>query len=194
MRAGAARVSRSTCAVRILVGGYTAFRALHHGMFIQSGRVLVTDRQVSVAQAREEALAGFREQGPGHKNCAQAIVHFTMRSMGRDPGLAVAARFMGGGMARMGHTCGALSGAALSFGLRDLTAPEGAESDAGDVTALLQQLITDFDKEFAAVSCLGLTGHDLSTREGYKAFAKSDARPRCATYVEWVIDRISDNL
>jgi hypothetical protein len=94
----------------------------------------------------------------------------------------------------MGHTCGALSGAVLSLGLRDLTDPEGAADKAAEVTLQLQELIRDFDREFAAVSCLELTGHDLSTREGYLAFAKSDAQPRCAQYVAWAIDRVSDIL
>ena len=154
----------------------------------------MTDEYVSVSQAKEEAIAGFLERGPGHLNCAQAVVHFALRSLGRDPGLALAAHYMGGGMARMGHTCGAVSGAAIALGLRDLTAPEGEPHDAAEATLWLQSLIRDFDQEFFAVGCLELTGHDLSTREGYRAFAKSDAQPRCAHYVAWAIDRLSDIL
>jgi C_GCAxxG_C_C family probable redox protein len=150
--------------------------------------------QVGSLQAKEEALEGFRARGPEHKNCAQAVVHFSMRTLGRDPELTTAARFMGGGMARMGHTCGAVTGAVLSLGLRDLTDPDGVDADAVQVTEWLQELIRDFEREFAAVSCLELTGHDLSTREGYKAYAKSDAQPRCILFIEWVIDRLSDIL
>ncbi len=154
----------------------------------------MTDEHVSVSQAKEEAIAGFLDRGPGHLNCAQAVVHFALRSLGRDPGLALVAHYMGGGMARMGHTCGALSGAVLALGLRDLTAPEGEPHDAAEVTLRLQTLIRDFDQEFSAVGCVELTGYDLSTREGYRAFAKSDAQPRCAHYVAWAIDRLSDIL
>lgn len=154
----------------------------------------MTYERVGVSQAREEAVAGFLDKGPGHLNCAQAVVHFTMRSLGRDPRLVVAARYMGGGMARMGYTCGALSGAVLSLGLRDLTASEDTGEGAAETTLQLQTLMRDFDREFASVSCLELTGHDLSTREGYRAFAKSDAQPRCAQYVAWVIERLSDIL
>lgn len=154
----------------------------------------MTYEQVSAGQAKEEALTGFRARGPEHLNCAQAVVHYAVRRAGRDPRLVLAARFMGGGMARMGHTCGALSGAVLSLGLRDLADPAGRLGDAAAITDDLQALIRDFDQEFAAVSCLELTGHDLSTREGYRAYANSDAQPRCAQYVEWVIDRLSDIL
>ncbi|MCA1790222.1 MAG: C-GCAxxG-C-C family protein, partial [Thioalkalivibrio sp.] len=66
----------------------------------------VTYEPISPSQAKEEASAGFHDRGPGHLNCAQAVVHFALRSLGRDPRLVVAARYMGGGMARMGHTCG----------------------------------------------------------------------------------------
>lgn len=154
----------------------------------------MTYERVGISQAKEEAIAGFLDQGPGHLSCAQSVVHFAVRSLGRDPRLVVAARYMGGGMARMGHTCGAVSGAVLSLGLRDLTDPEDAGEGAAEATGQLQALMSDFDHEFASVSCLELTGHDLSTREGYRAFAKSDARPRCAQYVAWVIDRLSDIL
>ncbi|MHB1345333.1 MAG: hypothetical protein ACYCX3_13395 [Thermoleophilia bacterium] len=47
-----------------------------------------------------------------------------------------------------------------------------------------------FEAEFGHTTCRELTGHDLSTREGYKIFAASDARPRCAGYVGWVCDRV----
>lgn len=117
-----------------------------------------------------------------------------MRTLGHDPRLVVAARYMGGGMARMGHTCGALTGAVLSLGLRDLSDPEDTGDGAAETTLTLQTLMRDFDREFASVSCLELTGHDLSTREGYRAFAKSDAQPHCAQFVGWVIDRLSDIL
>lgn len=141
-------------------------------------------------EARAEALAGYQRSGPGHLNCAQAVVHFAMRALGRDTGLVTAGAYMGGGMVRLGHVCGALSGAALALGLRDLTDPEGAERDAAVVTAELQALMRDFEAEFGDTACRGLTGHDISTREGYRAFAAGDARARCAGYVGWVCDRL----
>lgn len=156
----------------------------------------MTDGTVSVstADARAEAVAGFQATGAAHLNCAQAVVFFAMRALGRDPGVITAARYMGGGMVRLGHECGAVAGAVLAVGLRDLTDPEGVERDAAAVTAQLQEIVRDFEAEFGHTTCRALTGHDLSTREGYKAFAASDARPRCADYVGWICDRLAPVL
>lgn len=145
---------------------------------------------VSHEEAKAEAVAGFRASGAAHLNCAQAVVFFAMRALGRDPDVIVAARYMGGGMVRLGNVCGAVSGAVLALGLRDLTDPEGTERNAAEVTASLQELIRAFESEFGDTTCRVLTGHDISTREGYKEYAASEAHARCADYVGWVCDRL----
>ncbi|MBU2603776.1 MAG: C-GCAxxG-C-C family protein [Actinobacteria bacterium] len=139
-----------------------------------------------------ETLAGFQERGAAHRNCAQSVLYFSLRSLGHDPGSIVAARYLGGGMVRLGHLCGVLSGAALALGFRDMNAEEGEEVDAVAVTAQMQSIVHDFEEEFGATDCRTLTGHDLTTRDGYRAFAASDARPRCARYVEWACDRVGE--
>ena len=145
---------------------------------------------ISIAEAKAEALAGFGASGSAHLNCAQAVVFFALRALGRDVDLITAARYLGGGMVRLGHECGAVTGAVLALGLRDLTDPEGTERDVAGATAELQELVRAFEAEFGHTTCRELTGHDLSTRESYKIFAASDARPRCADYVGWVCDRV----
>lgn len=145
---------------------------------------------ISLAEAKAEAVAGFRESGRAHLNCAQSVVFFAMRALGRDPGLITAARYMGGGMVRLGHECGAVSGAVLALGLRDFTNPAGTERDVAALTTTLQELVRDFETEFGHTTCRELTGHDLTTKEGYKVFAASEARTRCADYVGWVCDRV----
>lgn len=142
--------------------------------------------------AKAEALAGFQERGAGHLNCAQSVLYFSLRSLGHDPGSIVAARYLGGGMVRLGHLCGVLSGAALALGFRDLNAEGGDEVDAAAVTAQIQGIVRDFEEEFGATDCRTLTGHDLTTRDGYRAFAASDARLRCTRYVEWACDRVGE--
>jgi len=144
--------------------------------------------------ARDQAMAGFFEKGPAHLSCAQAVVAFAAHGLGLDPRLVLAARHMGGGSVRMGHLCGALNGAMLAPGLRDFFSGVEWPDPAGSDMAALQQLIRDFEAEFGAATCLGLTGHDISSAEGYRVFRHDPIAKRCADYVAWVFDRIEPIL
>ncbi len=73
----------------------------------------------TVLATEAAALAGFADMGPGRLNCAQVVVRFAAILLGAGEDSVVLARHMGGGMTGMGEVCGALSGTALSLGLRD---------------------------------------------------------------------------
>ena len=144
--------------------------------------------------AKEAALAGFRDRGTGHLNCAQAVVRFASLVLGLSPDPVVVARYLGGGMVRMGQVCGALSGAAISLGLRDLHTglswPDGTSPD----TEKLQRLFRDFEAEFEAVTCRELVGYDISTSGGYQRFKDDNKYELCERYVSWTCDRLGDIL
>ena len=108
----------------------------------------------TVPAARAAALAGFADTGPDHLNCAQAVVRFAALLLGAREDSVVLARYMGGGMAGTGEVCGALSGAALSTGLRD---QHRGFSPADDVPSLAKE------QTAAAVPALrgGVRSHDL---------------------------------
>ena len=113
----------------------------------------------------EHALNLFSKQF----NCAQAI----LATFGSDAGLAeqdclrIAAPF-GGGIGRLGETCGAVTGAIMVLGLR-----HGADA-AGDPSAkaALYERVRDFVARFKArnqtVICRDLLGCDISTPEGFQ--------------------------
>ena len=144
--------------------------------------------------AKDKAMAGFLDNGPAHLNCAQAAVAFAAFGLGLDPRLVLAARYMGGGSVGMGHLCGALSGAIVAPGLRDFFAGAEWPDPAAPDKAALQQLIRDFEAEFGTATCLGLTGHDISSKEGYRVFKHDPIAKRCADYVAWVCDRLEPIL
>jgi C_GCAxxG_C_C family probable redox protein len=145
-------------------------------------------------QAKETALAGFRDMGPGHLNCAQAVVRCAGIVLGADEDCIVLARYFGGGMTRMGEVCGALSGAALSLGLRDrcsgLSWPDGTSPD----TEKLQQLFRGFEAEFGALTCRALIGYGTGTHEGYARFMAGNKYASCEAYVSWACERVIDLL
>ena len=84
---------------------------------------------------------------------------------------------IGGGFSNMGEVCGAVSGGILAIGL-DLA---GRYRDTAVLRFLAikftQKFMRDFDKEFGAVRCRDIIGHDISDclipgDEKYPAFIK----------------------
>ncbi len=144
--------------------------------------------------AKAEAMAGFLDPGPGHLNCGQAVLFCCLRATDTDPELLKAAKYLGGGMARMGQVCGALSGAAVGLGLCADTAR--AEVRAGGPPAFdwMQELIRRFQARFGATSCRDLLGCDISTDEGFRTAKRAEATKRCPEFVSWVCDQLAEIL
>jgi len=149
---------------------------------------------LTAEQAKADALSRFNDQGPDHINCAQAVLRFALLLQGHDPGLIAAARYLGGGVTGLGETCGVVTGAALTLGLRDLHLTETDPELRPRTTGALQEIIRSFTLEFGARRCADLTGCDLSTPEGHEAFVASGARDRCPGYVGWMCDRLTPLL
>jgi C_GCAxxG_C_C family probable redox protein len=115
---------------------------------------------------RIENAAALFEEG---LNCSQAVFSSFAKELGLDP--AVAAKLatgLGGGMGRMGHTCGAVTGAFLAIGLKH-GSTSGKEREAKEKT---YRLVREFSARFTArngsVVCRELLGCDISTPEGFE--------------------------
>ena len=149
----------------------------------------------TVSAARAAALAGFADTGPGHLNCAQAVVRFAALLLGAREDSVLLARYMGGGMAGMGEVCGALSGAALSTGLRD---QHRGFSSADDVPSLakenLRQLFQRFEAEFGATTCRALVGYRIDSTQAFERFRAEGKHRTCEAYVSWTCDQLADIL
>jgi C_GCAxxG_C_C family probable redox protein len=113
----------------------------------------------------EAAVATFRQ----HFNCSQAVLSAFAEELGlnRDAALRVAAGF-GGGMGRMGATCGAVTGAIVALGLKygatrsdDLAAKEKTHE-------LVRELARRFQQQHGSLQCRELIGCDISTPENYQ--------------------------
>ena len=156
---------------------------------------------LSPADAKADALARFADQGPGHLNCNQAILRYALLVKGYDPDLVKVGQFFGGGMAGMGEICGAVSGCALSLGLREYESSTTGDEEGGPADPetppmpdRLQELMRGFAAEFGALRCRDLTGHDLTTPKGRDDFHASEDSRRCADFVSWSIDRVTPLL
>jgi len=142
----------------------------------------------SADTARQQALEGFRAGGGKHLNCAQSVLLYCLLRLGMDTQPLAAARYLGGGVARQGLTCGLLLGCALGIGARDAGAG-GAPSPALSVQQL-QQLTERFVRRFGSSSCNELTGCDMTTTKGMEAFRQPARSARCDDMLQWVLEEV----
>lgn len=102
-------------------------------------------------------------------SCSQAVLSAFASDLGLDPAAAlkVSAGF-GGGMGRMGWTCGAVTGAYMAIGLKH-GATSGQDRAAKENT---YRLVREFNRRFEArnkvLTCRDLLGCDISTAEGFE--------------------------
>jgi len=143
-------------------------------------------------KAKERALEGYLDPGPDHLNCAQAVMRCGLLAMDQDPGLTYYASFLGGGMARMGLVCGALSGAALTLGLHEHLRAERGATGTEPSFDWLQALVHDFEDKFGSSACKGLLGCDISTAQGFRQAKRTQATKNCPEFVTYVCDRLAE--
>ncbi len=102
-------------------------------------------------------------------NCAQAVLCVFAGDLGLEEqtALRIATGF-GGGMGRMGSTCGAVTGAYMVLGLaRGMRDPE--EKSRKDATyTLVREFADRFREKNGATGCRELLGVDLGTPEGLR--------------------------
>jgi C_GCAxxG_C_C family probable redox protein len=76
----------------------------------------------------------------------------------------------GGGMARSGGTCGAVTGALMVIGYRESKKHAGDPAIKAIVYARAGEFMENFSNRFGSLTCRELTGCDLRTSEGQEKF------------------------
>jgi len=99
---------------------------------------------------------------------------------------------LNGGVAYSGGTCGAVTGAALAVGMlaeRRIVDHGEAKRAARLLTA---DLLAAFETGFGSSACRELTGSDLRTAAGHRAFIESGIwRDRCMRQIEVAVARLA---
>jgi C_GCAxxG_C_C family probable redox protein len=102
-------------------------------------------------------------------NCAQAILAAYGPAEGLDEKrCAMIAAPFGGGIARLGETCGAVSGALMVLGLRYGAATTIDPAAKAEMYKRAQDFIERFRARNRSVTCRDLLGLDLGTEEGWQ--------------------------
>lgn len=119
----------------------------------------------------ERAVLCFKEGF----SCSQAIfsTYGEIFGLDREMALRIAGGF-GGGMGRMGGTCGAVTGAFMVIGLKYGMTNE-ADKEAKEKTyALVKEFAEQFQARNGSIICNELLGYDISTPEGLKAIHENN--------------------
>jgi len=139
-------------------------------------------------KASQRALELFA----GKYNCAQSVFAACAgeTGLGEAERLAVASAF-GGGLARQGEVCGALTGALMALGEKQSAALAAGPVAARDaVYTQAAKLMEEFRAAHGSILCRELTGCLFSTEEGQRAFKEQDIRNKvCNKLVAFAAER-----
>ncbi len=140
----------------------------------------------------EKAISRFNDKF----NCAQSIMstYSTQYGLDNDTALKLATGF-GGGMAKFGRTCGAVSGAFMVIGLKY---GMGINEDI-EVKEKTYQVIRKFSDRFqeinGSVICRELLGCDINTLEGIDYYNQNEFfEKKCLKYVKNAVEVLEEIL
>jgi C_GCAxxG_C_C family probable redox protein len=118
-------------------------------------------------------------------SCSQAVFSTFSPALGLDEetALRVAGAF-GGGMARMGETCGAVTGALMVIGLKHGKIKADDDQAREKTYSLAREFVEKFRVLNGSIVCKDLLGFDIGTAEGMKLFNEKHAsNPVCLKFV-----------
>jgi C_GCAxxG_C_C family probable redox protein len=97
---------------------------------------------------------------------------------------------LNGGVAYSGEICGALSGAAVAFGMQAGSVEPDHVTAKSQARAATAELIEEFRRAFGSVRCRDLSGYDLSSKEKHDAFMSSGVwKTVCMRQIEFSVTR-----
>jgi C_GCAxxG_C_C family probable redox protein len=125
--------------------------------------------------------------------CAETVFVVLKEAYGLPAsGDSSAAMALNGGLAYSGGACGAISGAALAVGQLAAVRIEDHRAAKGAARRIVAGLMEAFTATFGSTACRDLTGVDLRTEQGHRAFIESGVwRDVCMRQVEWVVRRMA---
>jgi C_GCAxxG_C_C family probable redox protein len=119
-------------------------------------------------------------------SCSQSVLRAFADDFGLEPDMAARiATAFGGGLARTGRVCGAVSGGLMVIGLRFgnvLPTDKGAKEAT---YALARKFLNQFALLHQSVDCPGLLDCDIGTPEGMQQAREQNLfKTRCPVYVQ----------
>jgi C_GCAxxG_C_C family probable redox protein len=128
--------------------------------------------------------------------CSQSVLSAFAAEFGlnREKALRVAGAF-GGGMGRMGKTCGAVTGAFMVIGLKYAKLRPEDNQTREKAYELVKEFVKRFQERNGSIECRKLLGHDISTPEGYKIiYEKGLTKELCPSFVQDAVEILEQIL
>jgi C_GCAxxG_C_C family probable redox protein len=106
-------------------------------------------------------------------NCSQAVCVTYGKQFGveKDTALRIASGF-GGGIGRMGDTCGAVTGAIMVIGLKYGMTEAGDKGSKERTIAKVNEFVGQFKNKNNSIICRDLLGYDISKPEDRKVVSE----------------------
>lgn len=121
-------------------------------------------------------------------NCAQASLEGIAPKNLSSEQIQLLCSAFGGGIARYGKTCGAITGALMGIGLQHGYTQATKEDQSEACVDLSQAFIHEFTNMFGATDCKELIGYDISDSDKKEAASKSGVfKTLCPKYVAGAI-------
>lgn len=139
----------------------------------------------------EDALTHFENDG---YNCSQSILSTYGVQFGLDQDLALKmASGFGGGMGRLGNTCGAVTGSIMVLGLKYRNRNANDIESKEKTYELVKTFIEEFITKNGSIICRELIGSDLITIEGREK-AKTNLCPNFVRSAGEILEKFLENV
>jgi C_GCAxxG_C_C family probable redox protein len=127
-------------------------------------------------------------------NCSQSVLAAYAERYGLDQATAMRiATGLGGGIGRMGGTCGTLTGAALVIGLEMGPTVQGDQVAKDRTYKATRHLQKRFIEKHGSNQCKELLGLDLGVESEYLEAKESDVfKTRCPNFVETAVSLLNE--
>jgi C_GCAxxG_C_C family probable redox protein len=130
----------------------------------------------------DRAVSSFKEGF----NCSQSVLSTYSKLFGLNHEVALKiAQAFGGGMARMGQTCGAVTGAFMVIGLKHGKMKAEDEEAKEKSYKIVREFVERFKSLHGSIMCKDLLGYDLDNpEEREQAEEKQICETRCPEFVQ----------
>ncbi|WP_027357972.1 C-GCAxxG-C-C family protein [Desulforegula conservatrix] len=140
----------------------------------------------------EKALEIFKQGF----SCSQAVLGVYCEELGLDTETALKLTDgFGGGMGRMGLTCGAVTGAFMAISLKHGRIKANDLDSKNKTNNLINEFVKKFEAIHGHIGCRELLGCSIGTKEGYEYAKKNNLfEKRCNQYVKDATKILGDIL
>jgi len=150
-------------------------------------------QNLKIMTKSEKALEYFHNSF----NCSQSVLTAFVPDLGlsEDECMKVACAF-GGGMGRQQLTCGAVTGALMTLGLKYGKGKENDDAKKMNTYAKTLEFFHAFEKEHSSINCKELlNGLDMNTEEGMSKIKELDLfNIKCDKYVSDAVKIVEEIL